>query len=126
MKTFILCLCLISITIAVLVILRQLYIVSKFSLKTIVNPFSLNMLVWHSIDEEVPTKEKQYLCCDIYRGKAYFKVLWWSNNLYEVDDFRFSNRKGKCGFYRYDNEWEYLKSFCDYWQEIEWRDEDDK
>ena len=33
---------------------------------------------------------------------------------YEVDDFRFSNRKGKCGFYRYDNEWEYLESFCDY------------
>ena len=25
--------------------------------------------------EEKPTKEKQYLCCDIYRGKAYFKVL---------------------------------------------------
>lgn len=81
---------------------------------------------WNKTSEEKPTKEKQYLCCDIYRGKAYFKVLWWSNNLYEVDDFRFSNRKGKCGFYRYDNEWEYLESFCDYWQEIEWSEENDE
>ena len=121
MKTFILCLCLISITIAVLVLLRQVYIISKFFPKTIVNPFSLSMLVWYSIDEEVPTEEKQYLCRVLYDNKSYFKVLWWSNDISKVDKF---GCKGQGGFYEWHPEIGYHEAFCDYWQEISWREKD--
>ena len=81
---------------------------------------------WNKISEVKPTEEKQYLCCSIYSGRPYFKVLWWSNDLYSVDDCDFYNRKGECGFYEYDSECGYLESFCDYWQEIDWSDEDGK
>ena len=81
---------------------------------------------WNKTSEVKPTKEKQYLCCDIYLGIPYFKVLWWSNNLSEVNDFEFPNLKGECGFYRDDPEWGYVESFCDYWQEIDWSSEDDE
>lgn len=119
MKTFILCLCLISITIAFLVMLRQIYLISKFFPKTIVNPFSLNMLVWYSIDEEVPTEEKQYLCRIFYNDKLYFKVLWWSNDISKVDKF---GCKGQGSFYEWHPEIGYHEAFCDYWQEINWNE----
>lgn len=105
MKTFILCLCLISITIAALVILR----------------LSLSMLAWHSVSEEIPTEEKQYLCRVYYDNKSYFKVLWWTNNLSKIDKFGPSD----CGgFYKWDPEIGYHEDFCDYWQEINWHEED--
>lgn len=119
MKTFILCLCLIFITIAVLVILRDVYTISKFFPKTIVNPFSLNMLVWYSIDEEIPTEEKQYLCRVSYSDKSYFKVLWWSNDISKVDKF---GCKGQGGFYEWSPGIGYHEAFCDYWQEINWNE----
>lgn len=119
MKTFILYLCLISITIAFLVMLRQIYLISKFFPKTIVNPFSLSMLVWHSTDEEVPTEEKQYLCRVFYNGKSYFKVLWWSNDISKVDEF---GCRGQGGFYEWHPEIGYHETFCDYWQEINWNE----
>ena len=121
MKTFILCTCLISITIAILVMLRQLYIISKFFPKTIVNPFSLSMLVWHSVSEEIPTEEKQYLCRTYYNNKSYFKVLWWTNDLSKVDKFGPSDRGG---FYEWSPGIGYHEAFCGYWQEINWHEED--
>lgn len=96
MKTFILCLCLISITIAALVILR----------------LSLSMLTWHSVSEKIPTEEKQYLCRVYYNNKSYFKVLWWTNDLSKVDKFGPSD----CGgFYKWDPEIGYHEDFCEYW-----------
>ena len=87
---------------------------------------------WHNTIEEKPTEEKQYLCCSMYMGKPYFKVLRWSNNLYEVDKYDFSNCKGENGFYTYDSEYGYVESGCDYWkpidwywEPIDWSDEDD-
>lgn len=81
---------------------------------------------WNKTSDVKPTKENQYLCCSIYSGRPYFKVSWWSNDLYEVSRFDFFNCKGECGFYEYDSECGYLESFCDYWQEIDWSDEDGK
>lgn len=75
---------------------------------------------WHNITEEKPTEEKQYICCSIYMEKPYFKVLRWSNNLYEVDKYDFSNCKGENGFYTYDSEYGYVESGCDYWKSIDW------
>ena len=81
---------------------------------------------WNKTSEVKPTKEKQYLCCVIYTDKPFFKTLWWSNDLYEVDNFNFYDCKGESGFYEYNSEYRYCIGFCDYWQEIDWSDEDDK
>ena len=71
---------------------------------------------WNKTSEEKPTKEKQYLCMDYHNlPEPFFKVLLWSNNL----------NKGKGGFYIYDLAYGYYEDNCDYWQEIEWEDEDD-
>lgn len=59
------------------------------------------MKIWNKTSEVKPTEEKQYLCCSVYT-KPYFKVLWWSNNLYEVDEYDFYDCKGKNGFYELD------------------------
>ena len=77
---------------------------------------------WHKISEVKPTEEKQYLCCHIYTDRPFFKVLSWSNNLYEIDEYDFYEYIGKSGFYAYDSEYGYYKSDCDYWQEIDWSD----
>lgn len=79
---------------------------------------------WHKTIEEKPTEEGQYLCCDVYDREPFFKVMRWSNDLYEVDDFDFYERKGVRGFYRYDSEWGYLKSSCDYWKPIDWSEKE--
>ena len=79
---------------------------------------------WNKTSEIKPTEEKEYLCCSIYNNGPYFTVLGWSNGLYEVSEFDFYDHKGESGFYSYDSEWGYIKSDCDYWQEIEWEDEE--
>ena len=79
---------------------------------------------WNKTSEAKPTEEKQYLCCSIYNNKPHFTVKGWSNDLYEVDEYDFYDHKGESGFYSYDSEWGYYKSDCDYWQEIEWEDEE--
>ena len=79
---------------------------------------------WNKTSEVKPTEEKKYLCCSIYNNRPHFTVLCWSNDLYEVSEFDFGGRKGESGFYIYDFEWGYYKSDCDYWQEIEWEDEE--
>lgn len=83
---------------------------------------------WNKTSEVKPTEEKQYLCCDIDCGKAYFKVLNWSNDLYEVDhyDFRYCKGRSESGFYRRDGQWGYYEDDCDYWQEIDWGDENEE
>ena len=79
---------------------------------------------WNKTSEIKPTEEKEYLCCSIYNNMPYFTVKGWSNDLYEVDEYDFYDHKGESGFYSYDSEWGYIKSDCDYWQEIEWEDEE--
>ena len=79
---------------------------------------------WNKTSEVKPTEEKEYLCCSIYNNRPYFTVLGWSNDLYEVSEFDFYDHKGESGFYSYDSEWGYIKSDGDYWQEIEWEDEE--
>lgn len=80
---------------------------------------------WDKTSEVKPTEEKQYLCCSMYTDKPFFKVLYWSNNLYEVDKIEFYNCKGRSRFYDYDPECGYYESDCDYWQEIDWEEEDE-
>lgn len=75
--------------------------------------------LWYSIDEEVPTEEKQYLCRVFYNDKSYFKVLWWSNDISKVDKF---GCKGQGSFYEWHPEIGYHEAFCDYWQEINWNE----
>ena len=75
---------------------------------------------WNKTSEVKPTEEKEYLCCSIYNNRPHFTVLGWSNDLYEVSEFDFYDHKGESGFYSYDSEWGYIKSDCDYWQEIDW------
>ena len=80
---------------------------------------------WNKTSEIKPTEEKQYLCATCrHLTEPLFDVLCWSNNLYEVDNYDFYLCKGMSGFYRYDSEWGYCRSDCDYWQEIEWEDEE--
>ena len=81
---------------------------------------------WNKTSEVKPTEEKEYLCCSIYNNRPHFTVLDWSNDLYEVDhyDFRHYKGRGESGFYSYDSEWGYCEAGCDYWQEIEWEDEE--
>ena len=79
---------------------------------------------WNKTSEVKPTEEKEYLCCSIYNNRPHFTVLGWSNDLYEVSEFDFHGHKGESGFYSYDSEWGYIKSDCDYWQEIEWEEEE--
>ena len=80
---------------------------------------------WNKTSEVKPTEEKQYLCCLIYTDKPFFKTLWWSNDLYEVDNFNFYDCKGESGFYEYNSEYRYCIGFCDYWQEIDWSGENE-
>ena len=79
---------------------------------------------WNKTSEVKPAEEKEYLCCSIYNNRPHFTVLGWSNDLYEVDEFDFYGHKGESGFYYYNSEWGYIKNDCDYWQEIEWEDEE--
>lgn len=79
---------------------------------------------WNKTSEVKPTEEKEYLCCSIYNNRPYFTVLGWSDDLYEVSCFDFHGHKGESGFYYYNSEWGYIKNDCDYWQEIEWEDEE--
>lgn len=79
---------------------------------------------WNKTSEVKPTEEKEYLCCSIYTIRPHFTVLGWSNDLYEVDDFDFRDCKGESGFYAYDSEYGYYKDDCDYWNEIDWSDEE--
>lgn len=81
---------------------------------------------WNKTSEVKPTEEKEYLCCSIYNNRPHFTVLCWSNDIYEVDDFDFRDCKGESGFYYYNSEWGYIKNDCDYWQEIEWGDENEE
>ena len=79
---------------------------------------------WNKTSEAKPTEEKQYYCCSTHTNRPRFKVLSWSNDLYEVDDYDFCDCKGESGFYAYDSEYGYYKDDCHYWQEIEWGDEE--
>lgn len=84
------------------------------------------MSVWNDSKYSVPEVEGQYLCCKMYSDKPYFCVLSWSNDLRSVDDYDFNEYRGVGGFYDYDSEWGYFLSGCNYWQEIEWSDENGK
>lgn len=78
---------------------------------------------WNKTSEVEPTEEKQYLCCKMFTTRPFFKILHWSNDLYEVDDCDFYDCKGKSGFYGYSSEYGHYEDDCDYWKEIDWGDD---
>jgi len=81
---------------------------------------------WHKTQKEKPTEEKQYLCCSKSIDSQYFAVYRWINNLYQFDKFDFHHCKGKRvgGFVGYDRDYGYIEYEPDFWQEIDWGDED--
>lgn len=59
------------------------------------------------VAERLPREEKRYLCQVSFAKVDIFYVFGFSNNLYEVDKFDFSDKKNVKGFYDYDSEWGY-------------------
>ena len=62
---------------------------------------------WIPCSERLPGKEGRYLC---FLGTGVMEVLKFTNDLYEVDEYDFSEHKGKAGFYTYDSEWGYSEA----------------
>ena len=62
---------------------------------------------WISVKDRLPDENGQYLCADYSKtfSKYFIEVLYFSKNLYKVDEFEFKNKKGKSGFYGYDSNW---------------------
>lgn len=59
---------------------------------------------WIPCSEKLPDEEGSYLCT---YGKYHMGVYRFSNDLYSVDDYDFTEYKGRAGFYAYDSEWGY-------------------
>lgn len=59
---------------------------------------------WIPVEDRLPEKDGQYLCCSVYLKQQYYEVLNFAKNLQEVDDYEFSGMK-RPGFYHLDNEW---------------------
>ena len=68
---------------------------------------------WIKIKDRKKPGEREK-CLIAYRGfggKFHYNVATYTKDLFSVDEFDFSDRKGKAGFYDYDTEWgwfEYL------------------
>lgn len=63
-----------------------------------------NVGEWIQCSERLPDEEGSYLCT---YGKYHMGVYRFSNDLYSVDDYDFTEYKGRAGFYAYDSEWGY-------------------
>ena len=67
---------------------------------------------WISVKDRLPDKEGKYLCVDCSQmvGKPFIRILSFSNDLHEIDEYDFCSDKGKSGFYGYDGEWGYYSA----------------
>lgn len=60
---------------------------------------------WIPVSERLPKEDARYLCQNSY---GLMQVMRWANNLEEVDDFDFCDKKYG-GWYEYDSEWGYCE-----------------
>ena len=60
---------------------------------------------WISVSEKLPNEDARYL---VQMSYGIMQVLNWANNLEEVDDFDFYNKKHG-GWYELDSEWGYCE-----------------
>ena len=75
-------------------------------------------LKWHKASEILPTEDRrQYLTIvNLGINCYYYKLLNFTTDLYSVDEYDFSDKKNKCGWYFYDSEWGY----CEYKDVVYW------
>lgn len=62
---------------------------------------------WIPCSERLPEEDGSYLCT---YGKYHMGVYRFSNDLYSIDDYDFTDYKGVRGFYVYDSEWGYSEA----------------
>jgi hypothetical protein len=60
---------------------------------------------WIDFREHKPTKNGEYLCKMIEDNCTYFDIYTWSDDLYNISNSDFYDKKGKSGFARYDSDW---------------------
>ena len=84
-------------------------------------------MIWHNAKTNPPKETtKKYLVLiqnpftdHPHTPKYYYKILDYSKDLYNVDDFDFCNKKGKPGWYEYDSEFGYFEvNNVAFWTEL--------
>ena len=73
--------------------------------------------MWH---KGFPNKDGQYFC--VYQfsdGECLYQVCRFAHDLYDIDQWDFSDKKGVGGFYINDREYGYLETEVTAWQEID-------
>lgn len=71
---------------------------------------------WIPCSERLPEEDGSYLCT---YGKYHMGVYRFSNDLYSIDDYDFTDYKGVRGFYVYDSEWGYSEvDYITAWTEL--------
>jgi hypothetical protein len=78
---------------------------------------------WHNAETNPPKEKGQYLVLVGGTGfdKLFYKILRYTTDLYDVDDYDFYQFKGKkqAGWYVYDSEWGYSRyNGVKYWTEL--------
>ena len=62
------------------------------------------MSKWISVSEKLPKKSGEYLCTlQIGNDMRIVKMISFAKNLYKIDRFDFYEKKGKAGFFDFDN-----------------------
>lgn len=75
--------------------------------------------IWNDYSIVKPTDEgKYYLVYKKFGNIGVYTLAQYANDLYNVDNFEFDDKKGKNGFYYFDNDHGYLTTDCMYWSEI--------
>ena len=63
---------------------------------------------WIPISERLPKEDGCYLVtAELVVGKSIVEISSFAKNLYSVDEYEFSNKKGKSGWYNYDDDYGY-------------------
>ena len=63
---------------------------------------------WILMSEKSPSKDGRYLVTQKLDSEIfYIDILSWAKNLYKIDKYDFYNKRGKCGWFNYDNEYGY-------------------
>lgn len=79
--------------------------------------------IWHDIrknPEDLPAEDCKVLRATGYgSGRYVYDTVYFSNNLYEVDECDFYDCRGLSGFYDYDTEWGHYTVGLDAWKYIE-------
>lgn len=67
---------------------------------------NVSVTTWH---RERPEKDGTYLVRRrlMFDNTEYIIILNWANNLYDIDNWDFSNKKNVCGWYGYNSEYGY-------------------